>query len=82
MKKLIFFFLISFCLSNDQIPGLDQKRPILLRGGILHTVSGGILEGHDLLFANGKIVSIGENIQPSPDTDVYDIFEKLLIHIS
>ena len=35
---------MSLILSNDQIPGTDQKRPILLRGGTLHTVSGDVLE--------------------------------------
>ena len=79
MKRFLFFFLLSVCFSSDQIPGLEQKRPILLRGGILYTVSGDILAGHDLLFANGKIVTIGEDIQPSPDTDVYDIHEKHVV---
>ena len=64
MKILIFTLTISTILANDQIPGLDQKRPILLRGGTLHTVSGDVLEGYDLLFANGKIVTIDQQIQP------------------
>jgi len=79
MKRILLFFLVSICFSNDQIPGLEQKRPILLRGGILHTVSGDVLEGYDLLFSDGKIVTIGESIQPSPDTDVYDIHKKHVI---
>ena len=49
---------MSLILSNDQIPGTDQKRPILLRGGTLHTVSGDVLEKYDLLFAEGKIITI------------------------
>ena len=70
---------ISFLFANDQIPGIAQKRPILLKGGTLHTISGEILEGHDLLFANGKIVTIDETIQPSPETDVYDIYGKHVV---
>ena len=79
MKILIFTLTISTILANDQIPGLDQKRPILLRGGTLHTVSGDVLEGYDLLFANGKIVTIDQQIQPSPETDIYDIYGKHVI---
>ena len=79
MKKIIFSLIVSVCFCNNQIPGLDQKRPILLKGGILHIVSGDILEGYDLLFANGKIVSIEQNIQPSPDTDVFDIYQKHVV---
>ena len=79
MRYILSILFISFLFANDQIPGTDQKRPILLKGGTLHTVSGEILEGHDLLFANGKIVTIDEMIQPSPETDVYDIYGKHVV---
>ena len=88
MKHLLSILLLSSLFANNQLPGTDQKRPILLKGGTLHTVSGDVLEGYDLLFANGKIVSIDPQIQPSPETDVYDIYGKhvvpglSLIHIS
>ena len=57
MIKIIFtLFLFSLGISNDQIPGEDQKRPIILKGGILHTVSTDIFEGYDnlgnILFVN------------------------------
>ncbi|MCS5621104.1 MAG: hypothetical protein NZ656_04025, partial [Nitrospinaceae bacterium] len=79
MKNLIPFIFLSLLFANDQIPGIDQKRPILLKGGTLHTVSGDVLEGYDLLFANGKIVTIDAQIQPSPETDVYDIYGKHVV---
>ena len=53
MKILILALLISIIYSNNQIPGSDQKRPILLRGGTLHTVSGDVLEEYDLTFRGG-----------------------------
>ncbi|MCH2650376.1 MAG: hypothetical protein MKZ99_03135, partial [Candidatus Marinimicrobia bacterium] len=76
MRTFLSLFFFSILFSNDQIPGTNQKRPILLRGGTLHTVSGDILEEHDLLFSEGKIVTIDEQIQPSPGTDIYDIYGK------
>ena len=79
MRTFFPLLFVSILFSNDQIPGTDQKRPILLRGGILHTVSGDILEEHDLLFAEGKIVTIDEQIQPSPETDIYDIYGKHVV---
>ncbi len=79
MKNLIPFIFLSLLFANNQIPGIDQKRPILLKGGTLHTVSGDVMEGYDLLFANGKIVTIDAEIQPSPDTDVYDIYGKHVV---
>ena len=68
MRYCLLFLTASILFSNNQIPGDNQKRPILLRGGTLYTVSGDILEEYDLLFAEGKIVSIDQNIQPSPET--------------
>ena len=45
MIKIVFtLFLFSLGISNDQIPGEDQKRPIILKGGILHTVSTDVFE--------------------------------------
>ncbi len=79
MKWVYAILLISIVFSNNQIPGLDQKRPILLKGGTLHTVSGDVLEGYDLLFAKGKIITIDEQINASPETDVYDIFGKHVV---
>ena len=80
MIKIIFtLFLFSLGISNDQIPGEDQKRPIILKGGILHTVSTDIFEGYDILFSKGKIVRIEKNIMASPETDVYDVFGKHII---
>ena len=80
MSRLIVTLMIfSTIYGNNQIPGTDQKRPILLRGGTLHTVTGDVLEEHDLLFAEGKIITIDEQIQPSPETDVLDIYGKHVI---
>ena len=80
MIKIIFTFLLfSLGIPNDQIPGEDQKRPIILKGGILHTVSTDIFEGYDILFSKGKIVRIEKNIMASPETDVYDVFGKHII---
>ncbi len=79
MRYLFIVFIISNLFSNNQIPGTEQKRPILLRGGTLHTVSGDILEEHDLLFAEGRIITIDEQIQPSPETDIYEIYGKHVV---
>ena len=79
MRYLSLLLIASTLYSNNQIPGNEQKRPILLRGGTLHTVSGDILKEHDLLFAEGKIITIDEQIQPSPDTDIYEIYGKHVV---
>ena len=67
------FILLHVLFSSDQIPASDQDHPILLRGGTIHTVSHGSLEKTDLLFENGKIVSIGGDLSYSPETELIDV---------
>ena len=79
MRIAYLLVLISSILGNNQIPGSDQKRPILLRGGTLHTVSNGVLKEYDMLFSEGKIITIDQKIKPSPETDIYDIYGKHVV---
>ncbi len=62
-------------MASDQIPAAAQKNPVLLRGGILHTVSGGILNS-DILFREGKIAAIGNAIETFPYYEIIDIKGK------
>jgi len=76
MKNLLLgLFFSSFIFANEQIPAPTQKQPILLKNGLIHTVSNGIIKGA-ILFENGKIMRIAENISPSIDTKVIDLKGK------
>ena len=72
--KLIFpiLFLLSLIFSSDQIPAPDQDHPILIKGGTIHTVSHGILGNADILFDNGKIISVGHELTVPDDTTMID----------
>lgn len=59
--------------AHDQVPGADQDRPVLLRGGTLYTVHDGILEATDLLFDNGEITAIGRDLTPPEGAEVIDV---------
>jgi len=77
MKKFILgIMLISLTFGSDQIPGAPQKKPILLKNGIIHTVSGDVKHGWDLLFEYGKIVEIAENIAASEFMEIKDLDGK------
>ena len=54
--------LVSLLFSSDQIPAPHQDHPILIKGATIHTVSDGILENAEILFNDGKIVSVGHNV--------------------
>ena len=66
---------VSFLFSSDQIPAPEQDHPILIRGGWIHTVSNGVLENGEILFDNGKIISVGHNLDVSPETEIIDADE-------
>ncbi|MGY8780217.1 MAG: amidohydrolase family protein [Fidelibacterota bacterium] len=73
MKRIILTILFtSFVLANDQIPAPPQKHPILLKNGIIHTVSNGVING-SILFEKGKITHIGEYIAPPAGAEVIDL---------
>ncbi len=68
--------LFSSVLAHDYSPGERQRRPVLLRGGDLYTVSHGIKEVTDLLFEDGRITRIGQNLTPPDNTEVIDVSGK------
>lgn len=76
MKRIILTILFtSFVLANDQIPAPPQKHPILLKNGVIHTVSNGVING-SILFEKGKITHIGEYIAPPAGAEVIDLEGK------
>ena len=76
MKKTLFMIIIStFISASDQIPGPPQSHPILLKNGVIHTISNGVIKG-SILFDNGKITHVGEFIAPQVGTEVIDLEGK------
>jgi imidazolonepropionase-like amidohydrolase len=49
---------LTQAVASDQVPGAPQKNPIVLRGGVIHTVTGDKIENGSLLIENGKITKI------------------------
>ena len=66
------FIIVSYLLSSDQIPAPNQDHPILIQGGTIHTISHGILENADILFDNGKITSVGHNLDIPTEAEIID----------
>lgn len=71
--------LLSACLTaqsalaSDQIPGAPQKKPVALVNGVLHTVSGPVIEAGTIVFDNGRITELGPRLQPPSNADVIDL---------
>jgi imidazolonepropionase-like amidohydrolase len=71
--------LLAVCLTvqpafaSDQIPGAPQKKPVALVNGVLHTVSGPVIEAGTIVFDKGRITEMGPRMQPPPNADVIDL---------
>jgi len=49
--------------ASPEIPGARQKDPIALVGGTIHPVSGPTIEQGTLVFDDGRITAIGQNVE-------------------
>ena len=58
-----FAALARSAFAGPEIPGEEQKQPIALVGGTIHTVSGPTIEDGVLLFERGRITKIGKDIE-------------------
>ena len=78
LNKALTAALLSACavtqsVAHDEVPGKKQAQPIVLQNGTLHTVTKGVLSQTDLLFADGKIVAIGQDLAVPADAQAIDI---------
>ncbi|MEY2880927.1 MAG: amidohydrolase [Verrucomicrobiota bacterium] len=62
--------------ASDNIPVPKPGRPVLLRGGTVHTVSGADLPATDLLMRDGKIAALGAKLAAPADATVVDVAGK------
>ena len=73
---IVFLTLKSWLFGHDMVPGAQQTQPILLTNGIIHTITGATLENGQLLFENGTITTVRQNIDPPGNTEVIDLEGK------
>ena len=74
---LVYLLLVSSALAAvPEVPGAKQDRPIALIGGTKHTVSGKTIEDGMLLFSEGKIVAVGQDLNLPEDVEIIDIEGK------
>ena len=63
-------------LSAQEVPAAKQKKTIALVGGTIHTVSGDTYENGTIVFSDGKIVSVGKDIEIPEGTKSIEIKDK------
>ena len=64
--------------AQDLAPkAAPQTRPVILRGGTIHTVAGEPIAGGDLLFENGRITAVSKTpLEVEGDVEVIDAAGK------
>ncbi len=62
--------------ASDQVPGPRQERPIVLVGGTIHPVNGPMVPGGQILFVDGKIVEVGQQVKIPQGAEEIDITGK------
>lgn len=69
------FALVSTTVAaaSTVIPARRPAPPVLLRGGTVHTVSGGVLENTDVLMVDGRIAALGAKLAAPAGAEVVDV---------
>lgn len=71
-------FLLFFCSApalHAQVPVPAQQKPVIIRGGTVHTGNGKVIDNAVLVLENGKLTAVGDaaSVQASlPDAEVID----------
>jgi len=80
MKRVLFIG-AALCLTagikaSDTIPAPPQTKPIAIKGGTIHPVSGPEIPAGTIVFENGKITAIGVDAAIPPGAEVIDATGK------
>ncbi len=63
LLALVGFPLAGFASAHDQIPGPPQKQPIAITGATIHPIDGPDIDNGTVVFDEGKIVSLGKELE-------------------
>lgn len=67
---------LAVLLSATLLPGQDA---VAIKAGTLHTITRGTLKDAVILIENGRIVKIGEDLEPSWNAKVIDASDKVVM---
>jgi imidazolonepropionase-like amidohydrolase len=73
---LVCLFVARPSAAAPEIPGPPQARPLALIGATIHPASGPAFPQGTLLFAAGKIVALGANVEIPADAERIDVSGK------
>jgi imidazolonepropionase-like amidohydrolase len=73
----VLLIIACFIQATAQSPVVApaQKKPIMLTGGTIHTGTGDVIENGVILFAGGKITSVGKAADLKVDKAAYEVID-------
>jgi imidazolonepropionase-like amidohydrolase len=81
MKKRIYIsaLVAVACLfqavAQNPVVAPEQKKPVMLVGGTVHTGTGDVIENGTIVFVNGKITAVGRSADINIDSSGYDVID-------
>ena len=66
----------SLILASDETPSKKQDHPIALIGATIHPINGAVIENGTILFENGKITELGNNVSLPSGTESINVAGK------
>ncbi|WP_245748508.1 amidohydrolase family protein [Neolewinella agarilytica] len=76
MTLLFLTFLCTCVSAQNPTPAADQDRPVVFRKATIHVGDGTVLEEMDILFDEGKIVTIEKDLPAPANADIMDATGK------
>jgi len=67
---------VAYSQNYGQVPAPPQDHAIALVNGTVHTVSGSVLQNAVVLFENGKITALGNDVRIPPGVERLDVTGK------
>ena len=59
--------------AHPLLPGEQREGPLLLRGGVIHTISGATLDNADVLIVDGRIQAVGSELELPEGGEVLEL---------
>jgi imidazolonepropionase-like amidohydrolase len=79
IKKVVLFSSVLALVTGLSLSSGNQSEAIALKGALVHTVTGPLVENATILIEDGKITAIGQNVSIPSGVKIVDVTGKVII---
>lgn len=80
-KRMAAIFVVTLLVCSvlyPQIPAPEQRNPVAITGATIYTISGEVIENGTLIFEDGKITALGQDVEIPDGAEEYDATGKFI----